>query len=269
MKTNKNIYTKNIVISILFIIIVIILGASVSAKTLFSDTFNDNNLYNNGWIGSYFKTPSAPGDAWGTSNDMRVGTPDGTSYVFLNDHGAIYNLINTSNYKNITLYYSRRTGMMGPKEKLRSGWKTGAYSSNWNDWNELEEVNSINWSCVSFHLPADAENTEIRIAFFSDSSFWGYGYVDDVEISGDFVCIDNDNDSSCSATFAGDDYDDNNASIHYLVNKISDGIDKNNTNLIDNNVYRNLIKNLIWYLIAFIILLVGLFMINYFHRKNK
>lgn len=147
---------------------------------LFSDNFNDGDYI--GWSSAYF------GDNGGTISDDIAVLSNSTSYegysVRLEDDVAIYQNVSTVGKTNIQLKYCRRTQSVSGSDRLRIGWKTGAVSSTWADYTQLEAVSSSTWTCMTQNLPASADNSSISIAFFLDNGEGDYGWVDNVEVLG-------------------------------------------------------------------------------------
>jgi len=149
--------------------------------TIFSDNFNDGNYY--GWSSACFEQD---GSCY-ASYDIEVlssGAYEGQS-VRLEDGAAIYRNVSTTGRTNIQLKYCRRTQYAESGDRLRIGWKTGATSSNWTNYTELEAVqDNSGWTCVTQDLPSSANNSSISIAFFLDNDEGDYGWVDNVEVLG-------------------------------------------------------------------------------------
>ena len=162
-------------LSVLMIVLMIVSVSAVSAATIFSDNFNDDNL--NGWsyTSSYDVGTSDSGDEWDQE------------YAWIEDDAKLYKQISTAGYENINFAYCRRTYSAGSNDELRIGWKTGSYASSCGSWNELEWVRTDTWSCVDFDLLSSADDTAIYIAFYMDDGEGDDGRVDNVVVSGDVI----------------------------------------------------------------------------------
>lgn len=146
----------------------------VSADTIFSDNFNDNNL--GGWSWTFEHDV-------GTSNS---GTTYDSYYAWVEDDAILYKQISTSGYENINFAYCRRT-KDACGDQFRIGWKTGSASSNWGSYTQLESVQTNSWSCVNFNLPSSADDDAISIAFFLDNGEGDIGRIDNVVVTGDEI----------------------------------------------------------------------------------
>lgn len=186
---------KKIILSVLMLGILLFTVGVVSATTLFEDDFDDGVILNNDWSAAHFEphdggTPSV--DVYALSQPAAYGA---TGYsAVLEDDVAIYHEVDTTGYENIEFEYCRKTHSVGTNDRLKVGWKEaplGAITSSltyWdNNWNQLESMQSSSWSCTSFSLGSNAEDTTIYIAFFLDNGENDFGKVDEVRVTGDRI----------------------------------------------------------------------------------
>lgn len=212
----KGVKRLGIVMSVLVLALIFSL-VSVSASTIFSDNFNDNNL--NGWSSDYFgscETCSIFFDV-GTDNNSNVDY-DNTHYAWMEDDAAIYKWINTTGYQNISLSYCARTYSLGGSDRLRTGWKTGSFSSNWAGWAELENIIDSSWDCNSYNLGISANNGGVWIAFYLDNGEYDRGLVDNVVVSGNTIPTTDTTLPVCSVDYIQQKISNN---IYNLVNPIT------------------------------------------------
>jgi len=143
--------------------------------TLFEDDFSgDLSLWTEAYLAGHSPQNSPP----------NVVISNG--YMDLEDDALAYASIDTSGYSNIEVSYDRRTNPAADStDELRVGWKVGAFSDDWSDWNELEAVvEEDSWATASFSLPSGAENTQILLAYWMDDGNGEHGHVDDVVVTG-------------------------------------------------------------------------------------
>jgi len=159
--------------------------------TIFYDNFKypcgQRNPMLHGWIGDYFGNPSTE-NIWNDIDSTWSHSTHGW-VAGIKDDAAMIRTISTKGFENIEFSYCRRTADTNPGDQLRIGWKVGEYNddNDWNNWNELEAIREL-WDCVSFTLPAEAEDQDyISIAFFMDDGNGDHGWVDNVKVTGDYI----------------------------------------------------------------------------------